>query len=86
MVLVWLWQTILFFCSATPCASSPPRPSIFSEFSFLAHQPVNWDDRHLLAHAMASHLTVAWQFSQREHFFVTDQTPRPDEQSLIIHV
>jgi hypothetical protein len=39
---------------ATPCASPPPRPSIFSDYSFLVCHPVNWDDWHLLA----------WQFYQ----------------------
>jgi hypothetical protein len=55
---------------ATPCASPPPRPSIFSNYFFLVvHHPVNWDDRHLLAHAMASDFTVARQVSQREQLF-----------------
>jgi hypothetical protein len=45
--------------SATPCASPPP-PSIFSDYSFWVHHLVNWDDRHLLAHAMASDFSVAW--------------------------
>jgi hypothetical protein len=35
--------------SAFPCASPPPRPSIFFNYSFLALHPINWDDRHLLA-------------------------------------
>jgi hypothetical protein len=61
-----------FFGSATPCASPPPRPS----YSFIVHHPVNRDDRHLLARAMASDFTVTWQYSQIEHFFVTDRTPR----------
>jgi hypothetical protein len=26
---------------------------------------------------MVTDFTMAWQFSQREHFFVTDQTPHP---------
>jgi hypothetical protein len=26
---------------ATPCASLPPQPSIFSDYSFLVHHPVN---------------------------------------------
>jgi hypothetical protein len=42
---------------------------MFSNYSFLGHHPVNQDDRHLLAHAMASDLTVTWQFSQRKQFF-----------------
>jgi hypothetical protein len=50
----------IFFGSATPCAS-PPGPSIFSDYSLLACHPVNRDDWHLLAHAMASDFTVAWQ-------------------------
>jgi hypothetical protein len=40
--------------SATPCASPPPRLSIFSDNSFSVHHPVSRDDRHLLARAMAS--------------------------------
>jgi hypothetical protein len=51
----------LFFGSATPCASPPPRPSIFSDYSFRAHHLVNQDDRHLLAQAMASDFSAAWQ-------------------------
>jgi hypothetical protein len=34
--------------------------------SFPVHHPVNRDDRHLRAHAMAPDITVAWQFSQTE--------------------
>jgi hypothetical protein len=52
--------------SATPYASPSPWPSIFSNYSFLVRHTVNWDDRHLLAHAMASDFKVAWQYSQRE--------------------
>jgi hypothetical protein len=44
--------------SATPCAFPPPRPSIFSDDSFLVHRSVNQDDWHLLSHAMASDPTV----------------------------
>jgi hypothetical protein len=47
--------------SVTPCASPPLRPSIFSD-SCLVHHLVNRDDRHVLAHAMASdfcHMAVA---------------------------
>jgi hypothetical protein len=35
-------------------------------FLFLVHHPVNGDDWHLLAHAMAYDFTVARQSSQRE--------------------
>jgi hypothetical protein len=44
--------------------------------SFGVHHPVYWDDWHLLANAMASDFSVAWQFLSKR-FFVTDQTPRP---------
>jgi hypothetical protein len=50
-----------FFGSATPCASPPPRPTIFSDDSFLVHHPVNGDDWPLLARAMASESSVTWQ-------------------------
>jgi hypothetical protein len=50
------------FWSATPCASPPPGPSIFSDYSFRVHHPVNWDDQQLLAHAMASDFSVTWQW------------------------
>jgi hypothetical protein len=45
---------LAFFGSATPCASPPPWPPIFSDYSFWVHHLVNQDDRQLLAHAMAS--------------------------------
>jgi hypothetical protein len=64
-----------FFGSATPCASPPPWPSNFSNYSFWVHP----DDRHLLAHAMASDFSVAWQLLSKLTivFFITDQTPCP---------
>jgi hypothetical protein len=34
--------------------SPPPWPYIFSDYSFLVPHPVNRDDMHLVAHAMAS--------------------------------
>jgi hypothetical protein len=55
-----------FFWSATPCASPPPRLSIFLIIFWGVHHLTNRDDRHLLAHAMVSN----W-------FFITDQTPCP---------
>jgi hypothetical protein len=42
----------------------PPFPLF--HYSFYVSHHVNWDDWHLLAHAMASDLSVAWQFTQRE--------------------
>jgi hypothetical protein len=33
----------------------------FVDYSFLVHNPVSWDNWHLLAHAMASDFTVTWQ-------------------------
>jgi hypothetical protein len=33
----------------------------FSDYSFRVHHLVNQDDRHLLAHAMASDFSAAWQ-------------------------
>jgi hypothetical protein len=39
----------------------PLWPSIFSDYSFQVHHLVNWDDRQLLSHAMASDFSVAWQ-------------------------
>jgi hypothetical protein len=38
-----LWSKVAFG-SATPCASPPPQPSIFADYSFLVHHPVNRDD------------------------------------------
>jgi hypothetical protein len=53
----------------------------------LSITPCNWDNRHLLARAMASDFSDAWQFSPREQliFFVTDQTPRQFPVILLIH-
>jgi hypothetical protein len=54
-------------------------PPFFSDYSFWVYHPVNRDDQHLLAHAMASDFSVEWQcLSKRTTgFFVTDQTPHP---------
>jgi hypothetical protein len=41
----------------------------FSDYSFWVHHPVNQDDRHLLAHAMASDFSVAWQFLLKRTIF-----------------
>jgi hypothetical protein len=42
-------------------------PPIFSNYSFLVHHPVNRDDRHLLAQAIAS-LTSQSLGSRKYHF------------------
>jgi hypothetical protein len=47
--------------AATPYASPPRQPSIFSDYSFCVHHPVNRDDQHLLARAMASDFSVTWK-------------------------
>jgi hypothetical protein len=61
----------IYFGSATPCASPPPRPSIL--FWLLI---VNRDDWNLLAHAMASDFSVTWQCLSKRTigFFPTDKT------------
>jgi hypothetical protein len=46
--------------AATPCASLLFGPLFYYDYSFLVHHPVNRDDQHLLAHAMASDFTVTW--------------------------
>jgi hypothetical protein len=56
------WYPYVFLGgSVAPCACPPPRPSIFFDYSFHVHHPVNREDRHLLSHAMASDFSVAWQ-------------------------
>jgi hypothetical protein len=50
----WYTHTSFWGWGHPLCASPPPRPSVFYDYSFCVHHPVNWDDRHLLAHAMAS--------------------------------
>jgi RimJ/RimL family protein N-acetyltransferase len=35
---------------------------LLSEYFILVHHPFKPDDRHLLAHAMASDFRVAWQY------------------------
>jgi hypothetical protein len=66
-----------FFGVSDPlCLSFSSSALHFSNYSFVVLHPVNWDDRHPLARAMASDFTVTWQFSQRELFFITYETPR----------
>jgi hypothetical protein len=57
---------------SSPLCLSSSSTLHFSYYSFWVHQPVNWDDRHLLAHAIASDFSVTWKsfliyyFSQRQ--------------------
>jgi hypothetical protein len=55
-------------------------PLFFSHYLYQVHHLVNQDDQHLLAHAMASDFSVAWQCLSKRTvgFLVTDQTPRPE--------
>jgi hypothetical protein len=45
-------------------------PPFFPDYTFHVHHPVNWDDRHLLALAMASDISVKWQLSKRKLLFL----------------
>jgi hypothetical protein len=66
---------------------SRSAPCFFLFFSFRVHHLVNRDDRHLLAHAMASDFSVTWQclskrtigFSLRKNStpFSDKESPRP---------
>jgi hypothetical protein len=52
-------------------------PAFFRLF-FLCQPPFNLDDRQLLAHAMASDFSVAWQFPKKTiSLIIMDQTPHP---------
>jgi hypothetical protein len=66
------------FWASDPLCLSPSLALHFSNYSFLVPHPVNCDDRHLLAHAMGSDYTVAWQCLSKRTigFSLTDQTPR----------
>jgi hypothetical protein len=41
----------------------------FSDYSLQVHHPVNRDDQHLLANAMASDFSVAWLFLTKRTVF-----------------
>jgi hypothetical protein len=59
-----------FFWSATPCASPPAWPSIFSDYSFWVHHLFNQYDWHLLAHAISTDFSTARQcLSKRTNVF-----------------
>jgi hypothetical protein len=58
-----LWSDpncFVFLVSDPLCLFSSLALHFFRLF-FLVHHLVNWDDQHLLAHAMASDFSVAWQ-------------------------
>jgi hypothetical protein len=44
-----------------PSCISSSLALYFSDYSFLVHHPFNHADRHILARAMASDFSVAWQ-------------------------
>jgi nitrate reductase NapE component len=64
-VCLFVCLSVCFLGSATPCVFSSSLALHFFHYSFSVHHPVNRDDRHLRAHAMASDFSVACQFSQR---------------------
>jgi hypothetical protein len=68
---------LFFFCFFL--GQRPLGPPFFSDYSFWVHHLVNRDDRHLLAHALASDFSAAWQCLSKRTigFFITDQTPCP---------
>jgi hypothetical protein len=73
-------QTLTLFFGQQPLVpflllSTP----FFPDYSFLVHHPVDWEDRQLLSHAMASDFTVTWQFYSKITivFIITDYTPHP---------
>jgi hypothetical protein len=73
-----------FFGSATPCASPPPRQSIFSNYSYWVHHLVNRDDQHPLAHAMASDFSVTCQCLSKRTIgfhYGSNYLPLSDEES-----
>jgi hypothetical protein len=52
-------------------------PSLFSNSSFWVNHPVNREDQHLLAHAMASDFSVTWQFLSNRAIGLSLQIPYP---------
>jgi hypothetical protein len=55
------WRSRFFWVSDPLCLSSSSSALHFSGYSFWVHHLVNQDYRQLLAHAMASDFSVAWQ-------------------------
>jgi hypothetical protein len=52
---------VLFLGVSDPLGLSSPSALHCSDYSFRVHHPADRDDLHLLAHAMASDFSVAWQ-------------------------
>jgi hypothetical protein len=69
----------MFFLVSDPLCLSSSSALHFSDYSFRVHHLVNQDDLQLLAHAMTSDFSVAWQCLSKRTigFFVMDQTPPP---------
>jgi hypothetical protein len=61
--MIWSASPSLWICTGWRVN---PVIRAFFYYSFRVHHPVNWDDRHLPARAMASDFSVTWLFSQRE--------------------
>jgi hypothetical protein len=57
----WKKVTKIIFWVIDPLCLSSSSALHFSDCYFRVHHPVNWDDWHLLANAMASDFSVAWQ-------------------------
>jgi hypothetical protein len=55
---------------SNPLCLSSSSALHFCDYSFLVHHPLNWDDRHLLACAMVSDFSAAWQFFQPKSFLI----------------
>jgi hypothetical protein len=73
-----LWRVLkveVFSRVNNPLRLSSSLASVLLSFFGVAHHPVNRDDRHLLAHALASDFTVACQFSQREQLVKVKAIP-----------
>jgi hypothetical protein len=54
--------TITVFLVREPLFLSYSSALNFSDYPFLVHHPVNWDDWHLFAHAMSSYFEVTWHY------------------------
>jgi hypothetical protein len=75
------WPSHFFFGggSVTPCASPPPQPSIFSDYSFLGPSPCSpgWQATPCICNGLWLLSRMAVSLKENNWFFVMDQTPRP---------